>query len=78
MFQRLTVFSSLLGMYKTGYSNLEDNQETISVYSEQGFKKKLKSLWKAKKIQLADSHMRNFICNSTVPKFALFTKLSYF
>ena len=35
--QSLIVLFSLLGMYKTEYSSLEDNYETISVYSGQRF-----------------------------------------
>ena len=67
--QRLTVLSSLLGMCKTGYSNLEDNQETISVYSGQKFQRKHKNYFgEQKRIQFAYSHMRNFICNSVLKK----------
>ena len=67
--QRLIALSSLLGMYKTEYSRLKDNYETISVYSGQKFKKKLKNHFgEQKRIQLADTHMRNFICNSVLKK----------
>ena len=65
--QRTLLLSNLFDMHRTEYSGLGGDEKTISAYSGQSFRQKLKDHFGEQiRIQLADSRKGNFIYSSVL------------